>query len=801
MEKNIQVLLLIIGCMFCALASNAQTYPPVARVYGASPFQDSLWSLDPDISGLPVDGRFAPFLPGFTITGMTGLAFDPCGFKSYIILKVSGVTGRVLATLNLSTMECTQVGNLGDNFSSLCFDRNGQLFGLTGNGAAVPEALYSIDKFTGAKTLLTALGNGADGEILSYDPITDMFYHWSGNGTVVYEKFANVAPYTVIPISSGAAGGEIFGALYWGPNQFLLSTIASNFRLVDTLGNYSGPIGSNPDDLRGLIMPPVFAANKSEVCPGIDTVSIASDAADLFSAIYHWGDGSIDTLVSGIASHVYATSGTYSISVELNNGYCTPDTFWTTSILVKNSPLVSLSGNTVICTGDSVLLTGSSGGTSQWYINGLLIPGATSPSYYATISGWYNMVKTNLNGCSDSAATGIDITNGLTPFVSLGNDTTVCGTLLLDAQNAGSSYSWNTNDTTQTLLVTSSGNYWVLVTDTSGCAMSDTIDVVINALPIVLLSGTSTICSGDSTLLTGSSGGTSQWYWDGFAIPGATSNTYYATQAGIYNMIKNNSNGCSDSASAGIQIVVNSLPIVTLSGTNSICQGSSSVLTGSGGGTSQWYLNGVSIPGATSPSYTATLAGIYNMIKTNNNGCFDSAAIGITLTVLPMPIVTYVEQNDTLCNHDGIVALTPGSPVGGVYIGPYVTGSSFDATQAGPGNYMISYVYTDSNGCVNSDSSLIVVKNCTGITENEVLANSIIISPNPIADFVSISFDTQGSLVNSLRIFNSVGKLVYEQVMPLGKLSLDVGHLQSGLYQLQIQSGKNLASKKVIIIH
>jgi Secretion system C-terminal sorting domain len=878
MKKSIQALLVVFGCMVCALASNAQTYPPVARIYGSSPFQDSLWTLDPDISGLTVDGRFAPFLPGFTINGMTGLAFDPCGFQSYIILKVSGVAGRVLATLNLSTMECTQVGNLGDNFSSICFDRNGQLFGLTGNGATVPESLYSIDKLTGTKTFLSTLGNGADGEILSYDPTTDMFYHWSGNGTVVYEKFANLAPYTIIPISSGGAGGEVFGALYWGPNQFLVSTISSNFRLVDTLGAYSPALGSNPDDLRGLIMPPVFAADKSEICASVEAVSIASDAADLFRVIYHWGDGSIDTLISGIATHIYSTPGTYSISVELDNGYCTPDTFWTTSVLVKNIPLVSLSGNSVICPGDSVLLNGSTGGTSQWYMNGFLISGATSPDYYATTPGWYNMVKTNLNGCADSSAVGIEVTNGLNPVVNLGNDTSVCDQILLDAQNSGSSFLWSTNDTSQTLLVTTTNSYWVLVTDSNGCSMSDTMDVTINSLPVVVLSGASSVCSGDSSLLTGSSGGTSQWYLDGVAISGSTSNQYYASLPGLYNMVKTNANGCADSASAGIQFVVNALPLVTLSGTNTICNGdsslligtsgilhqwyfngvgilgansnmyfasvsgiynmintdvngcsdsasvgvqfvvnalpvvvlsgnnficdgSSSVLTGSSGGTSQWYLNGVIIPGATSSSYSAALAGIYNMTKTNTNGCADSAAIGITLTVSPLPVVTYVELNDTVCSQQGIIALTPGNPIGGSYSGSFVAGTSFDAALAGPGSYAVNYVYTDTNGCINGDTSVIIVVNCAGVSENQILANSILINPNPASDFISLSFDTQSDVENSIRIFNTIGELVDVKDVQLGKINLDVSKWQAGLYYIHVRSGNYFASKKVIVSH
>ena len=99
-----------------------------------------------------------------------------------------------------------------------------------------------------------------------------------------------------------------------------------------------------------------------------------------------------------------------------------------------------------------------------------------------------------------------------------------------------------------------------------------------------------------------------------------------------------NVNGCS--ATATTTVVVNTLPVVNVSGTSPICAGNTSLLNGTSGGTSQWYLNGVLIPGATSNTYSATLPGVYNMIKTNLNGCFDSAAVGFTLVVNPLPTAT-----------------------------------------------------------------------------------------------------------------------------------------------------------------
>ena len=78
------------------------------------------------------------------------------------------------------------------------------------------------------------------------------------------------------------------------------------------------------------------------------------------------------------------------------------------TVVVLPLPVVNLSpGDTIICIGDSILLAGTSGVNHQWYVDGSLIGGAVNDSYYATSIGHYNMTSLDLNGCIDSAQTGI----------------------------------------------------------------------------------------------------------------------------------------------------------------------------------------------------------------------------------------------------------------------------------------------------------------------------------------------------------------------------------------------------------
>jgi len=79
--------------------------------------------------------------------------------------------------------------------------------------------------------------------------------------------------------------------------------------------------------------------------------------------------------------------------------------------------------------------------------------------------------------------------------VSLGNDTSICGStsLTLNAGNTGSSYMWSTGATTQTLSVNTSGDYSVTVSN-NGCSAIDTINVNYTEAPLVSLGNDTSLC-------------------------------------------------------------------------------------------------------------------------------------------------------------------------------------------------------------------------------------------------------------------------------------------------------------------
>ncbi len=420
-------------------------------IYGAASQQDSLWGLD--TTTYAVVQRMAPSLAGFTVTGIPGLAYDPIGHATYCLLRTTTLpNATLLATIDLTTGVCAQVGNLNFSFSTITFRADGQLVGVVGDGGANAEKMYLIDKTTAATSLAAILGNGDTGEVICYSKSDGMLYHWSGNATMVYEKFpANppFTPVTTIP-TAGASGGEHIGALDLQNGNFIVSGLTSSLRHLSSNGQYGNSLMTSPAPLCGMVMPPQFRLSDALVCVNeLVTWGLQGIAQD--TAVYDWGDGTVQKVFpAGPATHIYLASGNYVTRAGLKNATVGLDTLNSVSIQVNPLPGVALNphADTILCVQDSLVIQGSFGGTSRWFRNGILIAGATSNVYSATLSGWYNMAKTNTNGCIDSAAVGISVIFAIiAPAPTLAADTSNCPTVAFQSNDAyGTSWNWDFGD-------------------------------------------------------------------------------------------------------------------------------------------------------------------------------------------------------------------------------------------------------------------------------------------------------------------------------------------------------------------
>ena len=200
-------------------------------------------------------------------------------------------------------------------------------------------------------------------------------------------------------------------------------------------------------------------------------------------------------------------------------------------------------------------------------------------------------------------------------------------------------------ETNQTYTATAAGTYTVIIT-ASGCssAASAGTTVVVNPIPstpTIGAGGPTTFCAGGSAVLTSSSATGNQWYKDGVAISGETSQTYSATTSGVYTVVTTSAEGCSSAASAGTAVTANPIPSApaAIAGKLRVIAGSSQTYTATAvtGATSYTWSTPTGWVGtSTTNSITLTAGttdGILSVVA-NANGCTSPAAT-VTLVIVP----------------------------------------------------------------------------------------------------------------------------------------------------------------------
>ena len=222
--------------------------------------------------------------------------------------------------------------------------------------------------------------------------------------------------------------------------------------------------------------------------------------------------------------------GTYWVTVT---GACNAVT---DSINIDLPPAISvdLGNDTIVCEGEIVSIDATTSGVDYLWQDG-----STDPIYFAALPGAY-IVEVS-NDCQTGTDT-LNVGHLPVPIVYLGNDTVLCGqhNLTLDAENPGSTYEWFNGTNTQMVSVTTTGTYYVAVTNPDGCVGYDTIDIGFEMPTLVSLGSDTTIVDGSTLVLDAGPGFTYEW------STGETAQQITVDSAGTYTVIITDENGCTD---------------------------------------------------------------------------------------------------------------------------------------------------------------------------------------------------------------------------------------------------------------
>ncbi|MCF8298287.1 MAG: FG-GAP-like repeat-containing protein [Saprospiraceae bacterium] len=361
--------------------------------------------------------------------------------------------------------------------------------------------------------------------------------------------------------------------------------------------------------------------------------------------------------------------------------------------------------------------TGYNGDRGEIFIMSINLP------YSSSISATHNLCNGQCNGMAISTAIG-----GTPPFT----------------------YLWSNNSTNDTITNLCAGVYTVTVTDSLSNITTSSITITQPPALIVSASANTSICAGSCTSLSATASGGSPplfYMWSNGLGLGQTKQVC-PTSTTSYTVNALDLNGCNSPPDTVIVNVIQP-PIVSFSGLNAAyCQTASAVtLTGIPvGGT----FSGNGISGNMFNPFTAGI-GTHNIIYTYSNGlCSNTDTQSVIIN--PLPIVSFSGLDTAYCKN-AATAILSGIPSGGTFNGSGMSGNIFNPSSLSPGYYPIVYLYTDANGCSNSQTqnthinSVPLANAGTNITIQNNTNATLIGSASGGSGFYSYSWSPADSLI------------------------------------------------------
>jgi hypothetical protein len=333
--------------------------------------------------------------------------------------------------------------------------------------------------------------------------------------------------------------------------------------------------------------------------------------------------------------------------------------------------------------------------------------------------------------------------------LNAGSDLNVCsGDQISLSATGATNYSWD-NGVVQNVpfIPTNSGVYTVTGTDAAGCTGSDQVSITINSLPTVFAGNDIVVCEGTSVTLNGS--GAASYSWDNSIIDGTAFN---ALSSATYTVIGTDVNNCSNSDQ--VVVTVNALPSISAGADQSVCEGTSVTLSGTGGVSYAWD-NNVTDGTSFIPVHLGDLT--YTVTGTDGNNCTNTDEV----------VVTVNEQTTATQTQTSLDSYT--WPVN-------------NQTYTQSGTY--TTVIPNAAGC-DSTITLDLTLSFTGIEEQE--NSKIIISPNPASDYFMVSASEE-LIGESYSIIDLNGKTLKEGTLTQKEQKIEIGNLSEGMYLFKINN-------------
>ncbi|HET6993131.1 MAG TPA: hypothetical protein VFJ43_17485, partial [Bacteroidia bacterium] len=572
---------------------------------------------------------------------------------------------------------------------------------------------------------------------------------WSANFTFTtpgnapsFSLTATATPSTICPGTPVSLNAQLNGVggcgtgtpIYtWTPGNLIGQTVTVNPTVttvytVTVTGGYVACYPVTPATVTVTVLPPPAAGTASVSPPTVCQGGCVTLTLTGSNGSIQWQsspNGITWTNIAGATTSPYTycpvNSAMYFHAVVSGAPGCGSATSNIVSVGITPVPTLTITpAAPSICSGASVTLTVSGSSGYSWSGPGGYSAVGPSVTISPTATGTYTVSTSGL--CPATQTVTVTV-NPLPVIVFSPPAPSICSgtSVTIDAGSNLNTYNWVSNtgltflspshDSVSAAPLTTT-TYNVTSTSPAGCSSSSNITVTINPIPALVLSANPiTICPNMTDTVTISGANTYTWN----PMAGATllqangsQVEFNPTVSTTYTVTGTSAAGCVDSTT--LVVTVSNNIVVDAGLPDSICPGTPTVLTGSGGNTYAWTSNNSStiVNGNTAnPTVSPTVTTTFTVNVTNSVGCTGSDSVTIFVRNLPAP---NAGVDTSLCIGASVNLSGSG---GGSYSwsGPNIVSGATTTTPTVDPSVTSDYILTvtDGFGCVNNDTVNVLV--------------------------------------------------------------------------------------------
>ena len=460
------------------------------------------------------------------------------------------------------------------------------------------------------------------------------------------------------------------------------ASVQNTYDFILTIKNSStGCSSDNPIQLVVSDITPGTLSNDQSICYGtLPAPFTSASPAGVGTPTYIWqmsttGSAGTYTDIAGATSESYTHLAALTADTYFRRKATIGSSFATThpiEVLVNALPVISVSPTSaVITTGSSVAITGSGASTYSWTpASGLSATNTDVVTASPTSTTTYSVTGTNTTtSCSSTASVTVTVNPALAAGSISANQTICVGATpaTLTSANAATggtgpiTYEWQSSTdgiTYSTISGATSSTYSpgaISVNTYFKRGASTPADAVIYTSSILItvqssvggsIGGSASVCTGtNSTVLTlsGQTGSITKWQSALAADFSGTVSDIASTSASItssnlttttYYRAVITLGSCTAANSSVATVMVNALPVISVSpSAPSITSGSSVTLTASGATTYSWTpTTGLLAANTAVVSASPTVTTTYTVTGTSNTSCSSTSSVMVTVT-------------------------------------------------------------------------------------------------------------------------------------------------------------------------